>query len=357
MDLAWPISVIPGSSALSLLDGSGRFSSPFTGTTRTVSRPGAVRLQLRLGMPLLHGAERADLQNFLASMDGASNRVWVWDHAYRQRGSFPATELLGDIDEAGVLSGIGADADTVTADSTAYTADFDAATGWTVSGELTLYATGGELRLTRTAVTASGYVYYSLSGLTSGAAYVARALMLPGKGSASWAIRVGSSAGANTYIDSTQQTAAGSARAAGVVSATAAYFSLYDYHTGRAAGDYQRFQAVSMSRCILVNGASQTGSALIVDKLPASTNGLLLPGDQVQIGDELKIVTVPLNSDSSGNGYLQFAPSLRHSPADNAPIIVYRPMGKFLLDKSENGWDSAPGIFSSAEVSLLEAVD
>jgi hypothetical protein len=78
-------------------------------------------------------------------------------------------------------------------------------------------------------------------------------------------------------------------------------------------------------------GTSQTGSALHVKGLPASTNGLLLPEDVVEINGELKTCTAALNSDAAGLGYLQFEPPLFRSPADNDPVIILDPMGKFLM--------------------------
>jgi hypothetical protein len=78
-------------------------------------------------------------------------------------------------------------------------------------------------------------------------------------------------------------------------------------------------------------GTSQTGSALHVKGLPVSTNGLLLPEDVVEINGELKTCTAALNSDASGLGYLQFEPPLFRSPADNDPVIILDPMGKFLM--------------------------
>lgn len=85
-------------------------------------------------------------------------------------------------------------------------------------------------------------------------------------------------------------------------------------------------------------GTSQTGSALHVKGLPASTNGLLLPGDWIEIGGELKQCTATLNSDAAGLGYLQFEPQLVRSPANDDPVIVTDPMGKFLVSniKIEN---------------------
>lgn len=338
----WPYSLIPSTSSLTIRDGSGRFTSPFTGATRTVSRPGASRLTLEVGFRGLKDAKRGAIMSTLAALQGASGRVWMWDHSYVKRGSFPATELIGNV-------------------------AFDATTGWTSSNaEMVLSAVEGELRLTRTGVTGDRYAYYSqITGLTSGAAYALRAVMSTGRGSEAWAVRAGSSAGDNSYIDSGLQATDGMSVVGGAIGATTAYVSIYDYildnvsspNEGRAAGNFQRFSGVSLSRCFLVNGASQTGTGLIVDALPASTNGLLLPGDQVQICNELKIVTAPLNSDSGGNGYLQFAPALRSPPDDNVAVVVHRPMGKFMLSEQDNGWMSEPGIHSSAQVSFVEAVD
>jgi hypothetical protein len=78
-------------------------------------------------------------------------------------------------------------------------------------------------------------------------------------------------------------------------------------------------------------GTSQTGSALHVKGLPVSTSGLLLPEDVVEINGELKTCTAALNSDAAGLGYLQFEPPLFRSPADNDPVIILDPMGKFLM--------------------------
>lgn len=86
------------------------------------------------------------------------------------------------------------------------------------------------------------------------------------------------------------------------------------------------------------SGTSQTGTTLHIKGLPASTNGLLLPEDVFEINGELKTCTAALNSDAAGLGYLQFEPALFRSPADNDPVIILDPMGKFLMSnlKIEN---------------------
>lgn len=87
---------------------------------------------------------------------------------------------------------------------------------------------------------------------------------------------------------------------------------------------------------------------------PVSTAGLLLPGDQVQIGQQLLIVAAPMNSDSAGRARLEVYPMLRESPADNEPVIVNYPMGKFMPDDLEQGWSNSPGFRSAADIVLGE---
>ena len=102
---------------------------------------------------------------------------------------------------------------------------------------------------------------------------------------------------------------------------------------------------------------SQVGNALHLKGLPASTADLLLPGDRVQIGTQLNIVTAPLDSDASGLGYLEFAFRLRASPADNAPVIIHQPFGRFIQTGNETGWDQQPGGVSNYEMQIEEALD
>lgn len=89
---------------------------------------------------------------------------------------------------------------------------------------------------------------------------------------------------------------------------------------------------------------------------PVSTNGLLLPGDWVQIGAQLLMVTAPLNSDSGGRAILHAAPALREAPEHNAPVIVTQPMGRFMLDEEATGWSNAPGyVTPSIDFAFVES--
>lgn len=106
-------------------------------------------------------------------------------------------------------------------------------------------------------------------------------------------------------------------------------------------------------------GVAQSGRALRVKGLPVNTAGLLLPGDQFEVitsyGSELKFVTAPLNSDGAGCGYLQFSPQLRGTPADNAAVIIHRPMGRFIQISEPADVPTDPGLITTTSLDLEEA--
>lgn len=333
--LVFPL-LYPADEELSLIDDSTSiFQSSFgAGLTQRVTRIGP-RWHIKAKFESLSQAQRHNMMGFLASIKGKAIAFMYTPRHNQLRGSFPASELL------------------------TYNT-FDDTTGWTASAELGLYADANRLRMTRTAVTANRYVYHNqLTGLTSGAAYLFRGTMIKGAGSPSWDLRCGSTAGATTYFSTSQYTSDGVAHASSTIAATTAYASIEDYYSGRSVGHYQIFDGLSFTRCIRVNGASQTGSALNVKNLPASTNGLLLAGDVVAIYTtqwELKRVTAALNSDGSGLGYLQFESALRAAPADSAPIAVHAPMAKFILGK-DSSTQTRPGMYSDFDLEFVEVIE
>lgn len=96
------------------------------------------------------------------------------------------------------------------------------------------------------------------------------------------------------------------------------------------------------------------GGGLYTKGWPASTSGLLIKGDQVEIGGQLQIVAGPVNSDAAGRAWLPI-PSIRKAPVDNEPVIIVGPLGKFIPEDAENGWTNVPGVFSDSEIVLVEA--
>jgi hypothetical protein len=122
------------------------------------------RWQATLRWQNLSKADRGQLAAFLAAMEGKANRAWLYDFGYRQRGSFPATELL--------TNGL-------------FTAG---TTGWTASANVALTSADNLLRVTITATGGATNPAASVSGitLTNGAAYAMRgAFIHRGKGNVS----------------------------------------------------------------------------------------------------------------------------------------------------------------------------
>ena len=68
------------------------------------------------------------------------------------------------------------------------------------------------------------------------------------------------------------------------------------------------------------------------------------------------MVTASLDSDAAGLGYLQFRPKLHRPVNDNDPIIVTKPMGKFLL-RAGAQWDNRFGQYADMELTLDEVYE
>jgi hypothetical protein len=103
-----------------------------------------------------------------------------------------------------------------------------------------------------------------------------------------------------------------------------------------------------------ITSEAQTGSALHTKGWPASTNGLLLAGDWFEINGELKQLTAPVNSDAAGLAYMQFRPTLASSPADNDPIIIHEPFGRFIYPQGTRELENLFGIYGDCEMNLEE---
>lgn len=106
------------------------------------------------------------------------------------------------------------------------------------------------------------------------------------------------------------------------------------------------------------DGTSQTGSALYLKGLPASTNGLLLADDLAEIitpsGSQFVRSIAPLNTDAAGLGYWQFEPPLRESPADNAGVIICNPLMRAMLDDRTVRWTQRHAGFVDLEFTAVE---
>lgn len=102
------------------------------------------------------------------------------------------------------------------------------------------------------------------------------------------------------------------------------------------------------------SGTSQTGATIYVKGLPASTNGLLLAGDLFEVNGELMQAVASLDSDAAGLGVLQMNRAPMTPIADNTPIIVNNPFGRFRL-ASDPRIVERFGVYTDVDLQLIEA--
>jgi len=100
--------------------------------------------------------------------------------------------------------------------------------------------------------------------------------------------------------------------------------------------------SVPPAQAVTVASAGQSGSSLAVTGLPVSATGLLLPGDNIQIGYRLYKVLEAVASDSSGNAAISIFPYLRDEPAAGTPVILQNCQGLFRLSNNQRGWSYSP---------------
>jgi hypothetical protein len=104
---------------------------------------------------------------------------------------------------------------------------------------------------------------------------------------------------------------------------------------------------------LLVNGADQTGVSLVCDGAEVSTT-VLKAGDYIEVNNELKMVTDDATSDGSGNVTINFSPSLRSSPSDNASITTTNPKCTMKLQDDSVTWSQGVDSFYNISFSGIE---
>jgi len=93
----------------------------------------------------------------------------------------------------------------------------------------------------------------------------------------------------------------------------------------------------------LVNGASQTGYALLTKGWTINQTGILLAGDYFGVNSRFHMVVEDANSDGAGLSTLAIEPPLRESPSDSAAITTTAPKVIMRLASDDVGWDVSEG--------------
>jgi hypothetical protein len=103
------------------------------------------------------------------------------------------------------------------------------------------------------------------------------------------------------------------------------------------------------------SGAAQTGGRMYVKGGPASASASLVTRDFFEVNGELKQLSASIDFDAAGLGVLQFRPGIVTSPADNDPVIVLNPMGRFYFANDPRIVEHY-GVYTDFELDLLEAM-
>lgn len=228
----WLPDVRIASASPKLLDNTARFTSPLSGTVRSVSRPGD-RWGVRLDYQNLQGLDRARLESFIARMRGAANRVLWSPSDFPQRGSFPSKELFTNNTFA------------------------NGTTGWTNAGTGTMAVIDRRLRYTFTG--GSIGVNQGVANLTANFPFVARYALVDGKGTP-LALN-----GLSSYIEGSSSSINANAvsfEGLNVLALTVDSNSGTQYPffvgtspAGQLAGNYCDTVWTSLSQCMLVDNA------------------------------------------------------------------------------------------------------
>lgn len=108
----------------------------------------------------------------------------------------------------------------------------------------------------------------------------------------------------------------------------------------------------------LVNGASQTGTSLIIDGATPSITGWAKAGDIFNIAGTTKVylITDDANSDVSGNVTLNLMANLMESPANNAALTFAGVNFTMSFADDRQITDATPGVFYNFPIDMVEAL-
>ncbi len=114
-------------------------------------------------------------------------------------------------------------------------------------------------------------------------------------------------------------------------------------------------QLARPAETLLVAGAGQTGPSLNVDGAPLNLPLLARAGDIITIGGRGHVLRADAASNGSGAATLALEPPLATAPADNAVVLLRRPLIEMRLAPGEAGWSE--GLARVTEPFQFQAVE
>lgn len=130
-------------------------------------------------------------------------------------------------------------------------------------------------------------------------------------------------------------------------------------------GQFESFQFVPLELATprgalggtpLVNGASQTGSNLVIDGCSPNIIGWMKAGDVFKVAGHTKVymVTEDVNTDGGGNATLGIQPDLMESPANNEALTVTSVPFTVAFRSDSQLYNIEPGTFYGFAIDLIE---
>lgn len=125
-----------------------------------------------------------------------------------------------------------------------------------------------------------------------------------------------------------------------------------------AANDFQVpldvVAQTTLPNTVLVKGAGQTGRSIITDGWPASST-VLKAGQCITIANQLLQLTANATTNAGGEVLIDFEPSLRASPADNAPVEYRNPYALMYMAEDPQVTVEPGHLYTLGSLSLRES--
>lgn len=118
---------------------------------------------------------------------------------------------------------------------------------------------------------------------------------------------------------------------------------------------YVRRGSATSPQNVLVNGAGQTGTTLILDGATPNVTDFFKAGDYLSFNNELHMITADADSDGSGDISVFISPPIRKATNDDDEVRVFNPLGIFMMTNTPR-WNTESTYISSITIEAIEDV-